>query len=442
MESEQKLLLFLTKYPKISKNTLKIPSLLLEPKILELLTLEDCQKEDAELILFIFQKAKIKTKSFKEKILRQKPSKLMNNLFFVKKILKLHPSRVLSVASQEVLKDEELMFESIKLSFEFMRFFPYFYKNDLKMIDLVENVDSRLLKFASFSLRNDKSIIIKAFKKNHASLEYASGELLNDAEFMKFFVKKYGHSLKFVGEKIRSNEDIIRIAIHNNPTSIQFCTSEIIDNESIVLEACKKNGYCIKFVSARLTRDIRVINTSFRSIRIGIPFTFYIPRKMFENEKFCVDLLDVPNRASEIFNYNRKIFENYENLMRGLMSDGSLMGYLELKYHNKDFVLKCCRRNVSLNFIRFLRFSFDVSFVREILKIHGKYITYMDDQFKFKSLIFEALENCGNDLDISKQIFQNIPNSLQMDHEIQWKCKNYHKIISGVIILDIFFKFI
>lgn len=115
--------------------------------------------------------------------------------YLILELLKSGCPEILSLASEEIKDDSELLLVAV-------------------------NLDSNSLIFASNRLKDDKSIVLKAVSQDGSSLEYASEDLRNDKEVVLAAVSNNRYAIKYVGEKLKNDIEILAIANVNQENNI------------------------------------------------------------------------------------------------------------------------------------------------------------------------------------------------------------------------------
>ena len=154
--------------------------------------------------------------------------------FLVKILLSYGRCIVLSIASEELTKNQNFFLEILQ-------------KN--------KYIEGSILEYASDDLKNDNEIVQKAVVNNPHNLEHASEDLRNDKEIVLAAVRKDGKVLEFASEDLQNDKEIVLAAVKKDGELWDFASEDLRNDQEIVLAAMEKDCEAYQYVGNKLKEE-------------------------------------------------------------------------------------------------------------------------------------------------------------------------------------------
>jgi len=258
--------------------------------------------------------------------------------------------------------------------------------------------DTSIMSIASDNLRNDTELIYMAINSDGESLKYINEFYRDNEEIVRIAIKEYpSECYEYISERLRNKKEIIMECInilklsnskyyyeHNN--ILRNISNINRSDKEIVLPLLEMNKRDFKYVSEELKKDKEFILTYLNIITLSNDYDY----KDF--------LLNLPH-----FNNDKEIV-----LASIKKHDNNIFYMSNILKQDKDFLLLCLNihriynHNYEYFYINDLLFNFrdDKEIVLAILKKYGSNIKYVSDRLKKdKDVILTAIVNCYYEID-------------------------------------------
>ncbi|KAF0979254.1 hypothetical protein FDP41_001597 [Naegleria fowleri] len=263
---------------------------------------------------------------------------------------------------ERLKKDYKFLLELSKYNGYALKFLPQEFKNNRPFVLELIQRDGCALQYASEALRNDRDLVLEAVRNDGEALINVENMFKNDREIVLIAIKQQGELLHYASSELQADREIALEAVKNNPEAIRFVSIDADFFKEIALQVVTKYPYCIQHIPEQLTRDRQFIWEALnRNIEV---FDFIESYSVFKDTEFFFRVLDLEVGVMGALNQDRLI--------------------------DKEFILKCVKKNGYALSYAGLLLQFDNDLIMEAMKQNG-YVDFYDDEWYKK-----RMEYCYN----------------------------------------------
>ena len=210
------------------------------------------------------------------------PQKCRDSKEFIKEFInKYGDTSIMSIASDNLRNDTELIYMAINSDGESLKYINEFYRDNEEIVRIaIKEYPSECYEYISERLRNKKEIImecINILKLSNSKYYYEHNNILrnisninrSDKEIVLPLLEMNKRDFKYVSEELKKDKEFILTYLNIITLSNDYDYKDFLLNlphfnndKEIVLAILKKCGSNIKYVSDRLKKDKDVILTA------------------------------------------------------------------------------------------------------------------------------------------------------------------------------------
>ena len=366
-----------------------------------------------------------------QRIFRSKKERL--DLFFSNSALKLHsledPDRY--VFDNLCYYNFSLKGNNLEISTKKKRYHSDFrqLEGEYKLIDKYDNMGFVLVDYFNETSQHEiETITQRIINKEDCFSDCYLNDFLDyiaNREIILEKVKSYGDKLQYVSKEFKADREIVLTAIKSSPRALEFASVELKKDPEIVLTALKLDRFSLDHVSVDLLKDHETIIESLKHVGSKILDHFVIPRELWNNRKFNLELVKqdgntlglllhkfktdreivleaVRERGSALKYVSKEFRGNREIVLEAVKSEGSIFTSHAFRYVSKELkrdralVLEAVKTDARAFKYAVKELRRDRTFVMEAVKLNGLALEFAMAKFKKdREVVLAAVKSKG-----------------------------------------------
>jgi serine/threonine protein kinase len=328
------------------------------------------------------------------------------------------PIKTLSIDhSIDYSDNKKVVSQLVKLDGYELEFACKSLQNNKEIVLLAVSENGNALTFASKKLQANKEVVLKAVQNDGIALQFASKLLKKDDQIVNAAVASNGMALQFLNKKYRENEEIVKKAVESDGLALKFASPQFKSNHKIVSIAVNQNGLAYRYADRELQLNKKIAMNAFKNDPVAIK---YAPSSIKKDKEIVLQIVSIDGLTLEYVHSDLK--KDKDVVMAAVKENGIALDYAAKPMRDdKEIVIEAIKsvpdslrsaserlandRDIALAAVKadglaLLRSSKklfdDEELILEACKSNGEIFEHLNEPFKKKEFLMEALKTYTN----------------------------------------------
>lgn len=348
--------------------------------------------------------------------LERVPPLLWQDKDFVLEVIKLDTYNALSLASQDLQGDREVVLEAVKKDGYALQWASSLLRGDKEIVMAAIKQAGEALQFASDDLKGDREVALAAVSNDESALNHVAEPLRNNSHFLEEALKcnakvfqyfdssfKKNRHLAFsavlidvsnyllIDPSLQTDRMLAQAAVIKDGMMLRCLADKFKRDRQIVLLAVRENGLALQYASEEMKQDLEVVLTAAKEDARAL---LYTTAPFRANPELALQFIEA-NPETYIY-FDRTLKENREIALAAIRKKGLLLKVLPPLFSNdREFVLTAVRQDgLALAYVA--SFQDDLEIVLEAVKESGLALQFASKRAqKDRNIAFAAVRQHG-----------------------------------------------